>query len=354
MSHQRQRALQRLAFASFSLLTVAACSTVIGLGDYQVGPDGNAGSSAGGTSAGSSEMGGALGVAGTTVIMKPDGGLKTDAGGKPEGGSTSIGEGGMGEAGAPEGGGGGTSTGGVGTAGSATAGTGGSGTGGSCPGGCDDGIACTIDLCDQSGCVHTPVDAICSGACMKCNVTLGCQDSSTSTELLTNGNLDTGSGTGWAQSSENTDNDVADTLVLIKAPPAGVTAKSAPNVAVLGVKNDEASFITQPLHVPANAVALTLTGFVQVRSTDTVAQSDQAWIDLITDPTDPSTYTSTFSSLWFNDDAGTTWVPFSENADMTAIQPGQDIWFTVFGLNDVSDISNFYFDSLSLKAKVCQ
>ncbi|HTA93120.1 MAG TPA: hypothetical protein VK745_26255 [Polyangiaceae bacterium] len=365
MSRSHLFSTRRVTIASLSLLAIAGCSQVIGLGDYKVGDNSaDAGNSESGNSsvtAGSANAG----ASGSTVDMKPDGGaIKPDAGGKAEGGSTSAGSGG--EAGEPSGATGGLSEGGsIGVGGTGVGGTGlgggsaganvggGAGAGSACPTGCDDGIPCTIDLCDSTGCVHTPVDALCNGACMKCSATLGCQDKSTTTELLTDGNFDTGSGTGWAQTSTNENTDVADSLVLIKTPPAGVTAQSLPNILALGVKNNEQTFVTQPLIIPANAAALTLTGYVLVKSADTVDGSDQAWIDLITDPADPNTYLDTFSKVWFNEDAGTTWVAISENADMSTIAPSQSVWLTALGLNDVSDISNFYFDSLSVKAKVC-
>ena len=377
MSRSRLFSTRRVVIASLSLLAAAGCSQVIGLGDYKVGDTTDAGSSESGSSnvtAGSANAN--AGASGSTVTTKPDGGeVKPDAGGKPqsggsggeagepsgatggvsEGGKTGVGGTGVGGTGVGGTGVGGTGVGGTGVGGGSAGASvgGGAGAGSACPTGCDDGIACTIDLCDSTGCVHTPVDALCNGVCMKCSATLGCQDTSTTTELLTDGNFDTGAGTGWAQTSTNENTNVADTLVLIKAPPAGITAQSAPNILALGAKNNEQTFVTQPLIIPVNTAALTLTGYAWVKSTDTVDGSDQAWIDLTSDPNDPTTYENVFSKVWFNEDAGTAWVAFSENADMSAITPEQSVWVTALGLNDVSDISNFYFDSLSLKAKVC-
>ncbi len=377
MSRTRLFSTRRVTIASLSLLAVAGCSQVIGLGDYKVGDNssdaGNSDSGSFSATAGSANAG----ASGSTVEMKPDGGVKPDAGGKPEGGARSTGGTG-GEAGEPsgatggvsEGGGAGTGAGGAGVGGTGGTGVGGTGAGGvggssagasggsagatsACPTGCDDGIACTIDLCDSTGCVHTPVDALCTGTCMKCSATLGCQDMSTTTELLTDGNFDTGAGTGWAQTSTNENTDVADSLVLIKAPPAGITVQTAPNILALGTKNNEQTFVTQALTIPANAALLTLTGYAWVKSVDTASGDDQAWIDLTTDPNDPTTYQNVFTKVWFNENTTTAWVAFSENADMSAIPPSQSVWLTALGLNDVSEISNFYFDSLSLKAKVC-
>ncbi len=340
--------------AILSLLAITGCSTVIGLGDYKVGPSGS--ESGGSSFGGSSSFGGGSdgGFSGTTAI-KPDGGVNPDAGAKPDGGSSSGGQ-----AGAASGGDAGMSMGGTGAGGSAVGGSAGSsaggrggaggsggtgGAGGACPGGCDDGIACTIDLCDANGCVHTPVDSIC-GTCMKCDATLGCQDQSTTTELLTNGNFDTGAGTGWTQMSDSN-------LVLIKAPPVNFAAQTAPNIAWLGVKNSESSQITEPLIIPPGTTALTLSGYARVKSADTVAGSDQAWIDLVPDPADATTYLDVFSKVWFNENAGLTWVAFSENGNIANLPPGQPVWVLALGLNDVSAISDFYFDSLSLKAKSC-
>jgi hypothetical protein len=367
VSRSRLFSTRRVTLASLSVLAIAGCSQVIGLGDYKVGDNssdaGNSESGSSSVTAGSANAG----ASGSTVETKPDGGeVKPDAGGKPQSGGSG---GSGGEAGEPSGATGGLSEGGsTGVGGTGAGGTGvgggsaganvggGAGAGSACPTGCDDGIACTIDLCDSTGCVHTPVDALCNGACMKCSATLGCQDKSTTTELLTNGNFDTGAGTGWAQTSTSyavNDNGLPDTLVLIKVPPAGITAQSAPDILALGAKNNEQTFVTQPLNIPANTAALTLSGYAWVKSTDTVDDSDQAWIDLTSDPNDPSTFQNVFSKIWYNENVTTTWVAFSDNADMSQITPQQSVWLTVLGLNDISDISNFYFDSLSLKAKVC-
>jgi hypothetical protein len=379
MSRKRVFTVRRLTVTSLSLLAVAGCSQVIGLGDYKVGSGDSdsgtaeAGSSAAGSSAaGSSESG----AGGDTVMTKGDGGAGKP--GKSDGGATSGGTGG--EAGAlSEGGSAGTSVAGSGVGGTGVAGSGAGGSagrggaggsagasggsagvGGACPTGCDDGIPCTIDLCDSTGCVHTPADALCSGTCMKCSATLGCVDHSTTTELLTDGAFDTAPVTGWTSVSSHTDdagnNTTPDTLTLIGAPPVGITAKSTPDVVALGFKNDEASWVYQPVTIPAAAVALNLTGYIYVKSVDTVPDSDIAFIDLITDVTDPDTdqsYLSTFSKVWANEQSGSGWITISESGDLTTIPPAQSIWIAVYAVNDVSDISNFYFDSLSLKAKVC-
>jgi hypothetical protein len=369
MSRKRVFTVRRVTAASLSLFAIAGCSQVIGLGDYKVGSGADAGTAeAGSAAAGTSAAGSAeSGSGGDTVVTKGDGGAGKP--GKSDGGNTSGGTGG--EAGALSEGGsagtgvagsgvGGTGVAGSGAGGSAGASGGSAGVGGACPTGCDDGIPCTIDLCDSTGCVHTPADSLCSGTCMKCSTTLGCVDHSTTTELLTDGAFDTAPVTGWTQVSSHTDdtgnNTTPDTLTLVGAPPAGITAKSTPDVVALGFKNDEASWVYQPVTIPAQAVALNLTGYIYVKSVDTVADSDIAFIDLITDVTDPDTdqsYLSTFSKVWANEQSGSGWITISESGDLTTIPPAQSIWIAVYAVNDFSDISNFYFDSLSLTAKVC-
>ena len=47
---------------------------------------------------------------------------------------------------------------------------------------CDDGIACTRDMCDRTrGCAHAPDDTLCTGAGAHCSATAGCQVTGTCT-----------------------------------------------------------------------------------------------------------------------------------------------------------------------------
>lgn len=45
--------------------------------------------------------------------------------------------------------------------------------GAACPGGCDDGVACTVDRCEDGSCRHAPDDGMCPAE-ERCNPVLGC------------------------------------------------------------------------------------------------------------------------------------------------------------------------------------
>jgi hypothetical protein len=166
-------------------------------------------------------------------------------------------------------------------------------------------------------------------------------------ELLTNGGFELGPTNTWQELSDASQEQIVSSAV------AGVTAQGGATLARLGHMDNEVGHVYQLVTIPVGTVSLTVDGFIQVRTNDTVSGSDEAWVDLYDDPA-TGAFDDVFPEVWFNEDAGTTWMPIHEVGDATAYTPGSSYYFTLYGDNDVSDTTDFFFDSLSLKATVCQ
>ena len=180
----------------------------------------------------------------------------------------------------------------------------------------------------QGGCVNTPL-------------------TQSTVELLTNGGFELGPTNTWQELSDASQEQIVSSTV------AGVTAQAGTNLARLGHMDNEVGHVYQRVTIPVGTVALTVDGFIQVRTNDAVPDSDRAWVDLYDDPT-TGAFNDVFLDIWLNDDAGTTWMPIHEVGDATAYTPGSSYYFSLYGDNDGADTTDFFFDSLSLKATVCQ
>jgi len=343
------------------LVTLGACSNIIGVSGIEIDPSLDAGSS------GKANEGGSAGVS--------HGGKPATAGdaNTPEGGDPTTA---------------GTSTAGNNAGGDDTGGknAGGSNTGGSVSGGgeggaggeppvvvdecqsaqdCDDTIDCTVDSCGADHqCVHTANDTACTpaaGACSStCKVGIGCVDvAPTVKELLLDPNLDEETGD-WQQYSEtyNHQNIFAD-----------AAAQSAPNSAqVKPAKADateqETFDLYQEIHVPKGTTKLTVSGYYKmlpgVDSVDRPIAEDYATLTLFSleQPAD-----ATHNEPWYIryidyhewDGDGlkkAAWTAFTYDTPKATIAKVLDTDVTLDIFAKTWD-TKYYFDSLSLKATYC-
>jgi hypothetical protein len=132
----------------------------------------------------------------------------------------------------------------------------------------------------------------------------------------------------------------------------GVAALTAPNKAWLGgfakaAPNDDQ--LHQDVPVPANASSLTLTGSYWVGTNETLSFAfDIGSVDLA------NTANNSMENVLAldNRNATTAWTPFSKT--FTNVYAGQTIRILMKSSGDSNNVTNFFFDSLSLKATVPQ
>jgi hypothetical protein len=323
-----------------SLAVLGACSNIIGVSDIRIDPsldqigEGGNSSSGGKTSGGSS--------------VQPDAG--EDSGGEATAGKAS----------------GGTNTGGT-DAVAGEAGTGGEPVGpGGCHGAddCDDEIDCTKDTCTTGGkCVHTADDAACtpaSGMCSTCQVGIGCVDSApTVKELLLDGTFDDQTGD-WSEYSETFDKNV---FADAAAQSGGYAVHFGP--AAPAAKEREFADLTQQFTVPAKTIKLTASGYYKLLPGANVAMrpiaGDYTSLTLfsLAQPADDM-----HKDTWFiryvdyhsfegGDAQQAAWTAFSYETPkgVLAKVAGQEV--TLDLVCETWD-TLYYFDSLSLKATVCE
>ncbi len=170
------------------------------------------------------------------------------------------------------------------------------------------------------------------------------------TELLTNPVFDlTPAGTGWTE-------------VPIDAayPPItsdGFAAQTAPYKAWMGgidgQTENKASVtdqVYQDFAVPAGTTALVLTGYYATGTNETTTTTvyDTASFDLLQTNGTPIENVMSLSNL---SSTGGAWTAFSHT--FTHLPAGQTVRLRITSTNDVSNASNFFFDTLSLKATHC-
>ncbi|CAN5707437.1 hypothetical protein BH11MYX3_BH11MYX3_39120 [soil metagenome] len=165
------------------------------------------------------------------------------------------------------------------------------------------------------------------------------------TELLINEAFDgTPVATGWTQMKI----DAAYPLVTT-AGPAGVTPMSAPNLVWLGgfakAPASNKDSLTQTITVPAGTTSLTLTGNYWVQTAETIpGVYDHGYADLA-----QTSGVAIENVLSLDDDhTTTTWTPFTKT--FAAPHAGEMVQIKLSSAGDSTDVTNFFFDSLSLKA----
>jgi hypothetical protein len=324
--------LRRFALAITPFFILGACSELIGLSDFEKGdaPEGDGGEESTGGKGATGGKGGTSGSQSGGSSGSGRGG--TGTGGRGGTGNTGpggeSGDGGMG--GEPEGGTGGMPGGKGGTAG--RGGTSGAGMGGISGAGAGSGGAGTagggIGGMGGSG----------GGSC------------TTVTVPLRSPGFDSDTGA-WIQYDDGTG--PPRPSIIETAASAGITAHSVPNVANLAGRDSisiEGHY--QTLTIPAGAVTITLSGYRQVRTEESVTTVyDRVRVQMYEDAIAGTGYLGEFATF-ANTDAGTAWVSFTGQLAVGA-RAGQMMDLDMWAVTDSSLITDFYFDSLTLTALVC-
>ena len=172
------------------------------------------------------------------------------------------------------------------------------------------------------------------------------------TELLANPALDLSpQGTSWVEEPIDSSNP------LITTDPSGFAGQSAPYKAFLGGYEAQTfglSSVTDQMYqdvaVPAGTTELVLTGYFVVATTETTTTTayDTGSVDLIQTNGTPIENVMSLSNLTTTPAA---WQAFT----YTFAHPsaGQTVRLRLTSTNDVTNNSNFFFDTLSLKATHC-
>jgi hypothetical protein len=180
-------------------------------------------------------------------------------------------------------------------------------------------------------------------------------------ERLTNPVFDlTPVGTGWVDGRDPRVANLPDGPFAIISPrPTGVPTPSAPNKAWLGNFTGDAFFpaqatltdqLTQDVVIPADATNVVVSGQLWIASADDPSRVfDTFRVDILELDGTPIETVVTAS----NRDAAAqpAYKPFSKT--LTSNLAGKKIRVRLIAVNDVSDITNFIVDSMSLKATAC-
>jgi hypothetical protein len=312
----------RRLWCAWSLVTLGACSNIIGLSEIDIDP-------------------------------------ALEAGGSSNGGRTSVPD-----AGEPSGGQSGSAQGGTTSGGRDGAGASGeAGAGGEPPSGCrgaadcDDEITCTVDSCLPNGeCSHSADDTACTpaaGKCSRCQLGIGCVDTDpVERELLLDGGFDEQSGD-WQ--------DLSSVEVIVPDANAQSGARSARfDRAEPTAKKTLFHDVFQVVQVPDRLLKLTASGWYKM-----------VWAaeEIEGRPRDDEYVTLTLFSLendsgdfvryWDFDQWDATGTPQTEWKSFTYSAP-TSVLNRVEGLEITLDLvaetwdTQFYFDTLSLKALACE
>lgn len=159
-------------------------------------------------------------------------------------------------------------------------------------------------------------------------------------ELLLNPGFDNGADGNWQKQSPY---DLITPAADLPIPP-----HSGNYVAWLGGFNNLSETLWQQVDVPAGTVNLEISGYLWIRSNEPGGPIDGA-VATLRSPVGAELETV---GTWSNADAGATWVPFSYTAlDSYA---GQSIRLQVDSATDSAYVTDFFVDTLSVEATVCQ
>lgn len=156
-------------------------------------------------------------------------------------------------------------------------------------------------------------------------------------DVLVNGNFDAATrAMGWTEEGS----------AQIVRSDGRITEQSAPNDAWMGGIEEYTDDLYQDVAIPAGATGLTLTGYYQVRTTDyTDSLYDWATVDLKT--TGGAAIESIYTKDQLNNEKGTTsWQAI--NHVFSTVPAGQTVRLYFATSNDVSNYTDFYFDTLKL------
>ena len=179
------------------------------------------------------------------------------------------------------------------------------------------------------------------------------------TELLTNPVFDlTPQGVGWTE--QPIQGITGGPYPIITAD--GLTAHSSPYKAWLGGASGSdvtpaAGSVTDVLYqnitVPAGTTQLVLTGFYVVGTTETTTTVayDHGYVDLIQTNGTPIENAMSLTNLSSAQTPGGAWTPLSKT--FATNLSGMTVRFRITTTNDVTNLTNFFFDTLSLTATHC-
>ena len=218
---------------------------------------------------------------------------------------------------------------------------------------CTSGNSCYSAATDCPSSAQGSGQISCSGACQTPNLgtcsgtTAGaCNSGTPSTQesnLLSNANFDSGPGyPPWYEYSY-LDYDLIMSTGLL---PSSILPIPSGSYAVwLGGDDYSDDYIYQDVAIPADATALALRGYLWIFTEETTTVS--TWDDLYIELRNPATNALLETlALRSNLDAAEAWVYFSWPA--ASAYAGQSVRLYIHSTTDVSNISNFHFDSLEL------
>ena len=160
-------------------------------------------------------------------------------------------------------------------------------------------------------------------------------------DLLANGNFDAAPlAMGWTQT----------TPPIVMAPGTGLpAAQTAPNIAYLGGITSITDVLQQDIAVPASATNIVLTGFYDVRTNEAAGTIvyDRCKVELVTTG---GTLIEAIGS-YDNTKPKTAWTALTHQ--VTANVAGQTVRLRFTAVNDVSNLTSFFFDTLKLATTVC-
>ena len=169
-------------------------------------------------------------------------------------------------------------------------------------------------------------------------------------ELLQNGNFDLGV-SGWSTAPGNLTlirrEDNAEDLALAVTPQAGSHL-----LRVGGPDYGFFSYAEQYMEIPANALEVTITGFLTIRTEEPADHDyDHAFVHLEIETPRTTVYETT--PLWSNLTAAGDWISFSQTADVSA-HAGTELLFRLIGDPDASLATYFFFDTVSASVTRCR
>ena len=143
--------------------------------------------------------------------------------------------------------------------------------------------------------------------------------------------------------------------IIVSASSLGITAETPPNIAHLGGDDNQYSGMFQTIMIPVGARTMTMTGYRWAETTESVLDPyDYMGIQMWEDALNPVTGTRVGTFIQSDNTMPTNgWVQFMGTISVAAYA-GQTVDLDMWGDTDVSNITDFYVDSLSLTAFVCQ
>lgn len=163
-------------------------------------------------------------------------------------------------------------------------------------------------------------------------------------ELLLNGAFDAApAGINWSATPINT-------MYPIVTADDGIPEQSPTQKAWMGGINNGADSVFQDVAIPASATSLVLTGYYEVRTSETSTTNpyDKGFLNLTT------TTGTTLEAVGAYDSTHPTTAWTAINHPFANAFAGQTVRLFFNTTNDVSNETSFFFDTLSLQAMACQ